>query len=92
MIKIEKNQDKVKVYLPIDTLTFDRPHFDEISENIYFIKYMNLTQSGKIREKGNIEDLNMGHWLCIKNKYQTIFNDPNLKSLDVNYLIKQSII
>ena len=92
MIKIEKTLDNVKVYLPIKTLTFDREQFDEISENIYLIKWMNLTESGKVREKGSIEDLNMGHWLCIKNKYQTQFNDPELKSLDIQFLIKQNIL
>ncbi|NBW12729.1 MAG: hypothetical protein EBR82_32360 [Caulobacteraceae bacterium] len=92
MIKIEKTLDQVKVYLPIETLTFDRGQFDLICDNIFLIKYSSHDNSNRIREKSNIEDLNMGHWLCLKNKYQTKFNDPNLKSLDVEYLIKKFII
>jgi hypothetical protein len=92
MIKIEKTLDKVKVYLPIETISFDREQFDLISDNIYLIRWLTPTETGKVREKGTIEELNMGHWLCIKNRYQTQFNDPNLKSLDIQFLIKENII
>jgi hypothetical protein len=92
MIKIEKFPDVVKVYLPIETLTFDRSQFELISDNIYLIKYPNPDPANIIRDKGNIDDLNMGHWMCLKHKYQTKFNDPNLPSLDITYLLKENII
>ena len=92
MIKIEKNTYEVFVELPIETLKFDRAQFELISDNIYFLTRKSSISKEIIRQKGNIEDLNMGHWLCLKNKYQTKFNDPNLKSLDVEYLIKKFII
>lgn len=92
MIKIEKYPDVVKVILPIKTLTFDRTQFDLISENIYFLTRKSSISKEIIRQKGNIDDLNMGHWMCLNNRYQTYFNDPNLKSLDVEFLIKDGII
>jgi len=92
MIKIEKNKYEVIVELPIKTLTFDRTRFDLISNNIYFLTRKSSSNDEIVREKGNIEDLNMGHWLCLKSKYQTHFNDPYLKSLDVEYLIREHIL
>ena len=92
MIKIEKNKYEVIVELPIETLTFDRTQFELISNNIYFLTRKSSSNDEIVRVKGNIEDLNMGHWLCLKSKYQTNFNDPNLKSLDVEYLIWEHIL
>jgi|688.fasta_scaffold188780_3 hypothetical protein len=92
MIKITKDTYYVYVELPITTLTFDRTQFDLISDHIYFLTRKSSISNEIIRQKGNIEELNMGHWLCIKNKYQTKFNDHTLKSLDVEYLISQYII
>jgi hypothetical protein len=92
MIKIEKNSYEVFVELPIKTLKFDRDQFDLISDNIYFLTRKSSISKEIIRQKGNIEDLNMGHWLCIKNKYQTNFNSYTIKSLDVEHLIKEFII
>ena len=92
MIKIEKFTDVVKVELPMKTLIFDRTQFDLISENIYFKMCVDTNNRFLVREKGNIDDLNMGHWMCLSNRYQTYFNDPNLKSLDVEFLIKDGIL
>lgn len=92
MIKIEKYPDVVKVILPIKTITFDRTQFDLISENIYFLTRKSTISKEIIRQKGNIDDLNMGHWMCLNGRYQTNFNDPNLKSLDVEFLIKDGIL
>jgi hypothetical protein len=92
MIKIEKYPDVVKVYLPIKTLTFDRTQFELISDNIYFLTRKSITSKEIVRQKGNIDELNMGHWLCIETRYQTNFNDNNLKSVDVEFLIKENII
>jgi hypothetical protein len=92
MIKIEKYPDVVKVHLPIETLIFDLHQFNKISDNIYLIRYTNQDLSSIVREKGTIEELNMGHWLCLKKRYQTKFNDPKLKSLDVEYLLKEGIV
>ena len=92
MIKITKNNYEVFVELPITILTFDRAQFDLISDHIYFLTRKSSISNEIIRQKGTIEELNMGHWLCIKNKYQTNFNDHTLKSLDVEYLISQYII
>lgn len=92
MIKIEKYPDVVKVHLPIETIVFDLYQFNEISDNIYLIRYPNPNPLIIIREKGTIEELNMGHWLSLKKRYQTKFNDSNLKSLDVEFLIKEGII
>ena len=92
MIKITKNNYEVFVELPITTLTFDRAQFDLISDHIYFLTRKSSISDEIIRQKGTIEELNMGHWLCIKNRYQTQFNDHTLKSLDIEYLISQYII
>jgi len=92
MIKIEKNTYEVFVELPIKTLKFDRAQFELISDNIYFLTRKSSISKEIVRQKGNIEDLNMGHWLCLKNKYQTNFNSNELKSLDVEHLIKEFII
>jgi hypothetical protein len=92
MIKITKNKYEVFVELPIQTITFDRTQFDLISDHIYFLTRKSSISNEIIREKGTIEELNMGHWLCIKNKYQTNFNQHQLKSLDVEYLIREFII
>jgi hypothetical protein len=92
MIQIEKYSNIVKVHLPIETITFDLDQFNEISDNIYLIRYPNPDPSSIIREKGTIEELNMGHWLCLKKRYQSNFNDPKLKSLDIEFLIKEHII
>lgn len=92
MIKITKNEYEVFVKLPIMTLTFDRTQFDLISDHIYFLTRKSSISTDIVRQKGNIEELNMGHWLCIKNKYQTNFNQHQLKSLDVEYLIREFII
>lgn len=92
MIKIEKFPDVVKVILPIKTLTFDRTQFELISDNIYFLTRKSTISKEIIRQKGNIDDLNMGHWMCINSRYQIYFNDHNLKSLDVDFLIKDGII
>lgn len=92
MIKITKENYKVIVELPIRILEFDRAAFDLISENIYFLTRKSSISSEIIRKKGNIEDLNMGHWLCIANRYQTNFNDYTTKSLDVEHLISEYLI
>lgn len=92
MIKIEKYPDVVKVHLPIKTLNFDRTQFELISNNIYFLTRKSTISKEIIRQKGNIDEMNMGHWMCLYNSYQTNFNDPNLKSLDVEFLIKEGII
>lgn len=88
MIEIQKLPDSVKVYLPIKTLNFDRDYFNWISDNIYFIYTQSSTSTKIIREKGKIEDLNMGHWLCLNNKYQSKFNDSTMKSLDVDHIVR----
>lgn len=89
MIKIEKTKEKVSVHLPIRVINFDREYFDWISDNIYFI-YSKTPNSNKIiREKGNIEELNMGHWLCLFNRYQANFNDKTMKTLDVDFIIRE---
>ena len=88
MIKIEKYPDTVKVYLPIKTLIFDRAYFDWFSDNIYFFYTQSHTSTKIIREKGNIEDMNMGHWLCLKNHYQPKFNDSTIKCLDVESIVQ----
>lgn len=87
MIKIEKTEYLVKVHLPIQTINFNRPYFDWLCDNIYFLSTQSPTSTKIIREKGNIEDMNMGHWLCLYGQYQTKFNDETRKSLDVDYLI-----
>lgn len=92
MFKIEKTENDVFVHLPIETLIFDKHQFDLISENIFLISIQNTTLGKIVREKGNIEDLNMSHWLCLKNRYQTNFNDVTFKSLDVDYLKSELII
>lgn len=92
MIKIKKTLTNVLVHLPIKTLNFDRDHFELISDHIYFLTRKSSISDEIIRQRGNIEDLNMGHWLCIDNKIQTNFNDYKLKSLDVDYLKKELII
>ena len=92
MIKITKKPDEVIVELPIRSLTFSRLTFDKISDNIYFIYRLTPTSLKIIREKGNIEELNMGHWLSLYNKHQTNFNDRTIKSLDVSFLIKEKIL
>lgn len=88
MIKIEKTEYLVKVHLPIKTLKFDRPYFDWICDNIYFISTQSPTSSKIIREKGNIEDLNMGHFMCLFEEYQADFNDKTIKSLDVESIVE----
>jgi hypothetical protein len=92
MIKITKNKYEVFVELPITTITFDRTQFDLISDHIYFLTRKSSISDEIIRQKVNIEELNMGHWLCLRNKYQTNFNDHTMKSLDVEYLIREHII
>jgi hypothetical protein len=92
MIKITKENYKVIVELPIRTLEFDRAAFDLISDHIYFFTRKSSISSEIIRQKGNIEDLNMGHWMCIANRYQTNFNDHTIKSLDVEHLISEYLI
>jgi len=92
MIKIEKYPDVVKVYLPIKTLTFDRTQFELITDNIYFITRKSTISNEIIRQKGNIDDLNMANWLCLYHKHQAHFNDPSFKSLDVDFLINEGII
>jgi hypothetical protein len=92
MIKITKDTYYVYVELSITTLTFDRAQFDLISDHIYFLTRKSSISNEIIREKGTIEELNMGHWLCLRNKYQTNFNDHTMKSLDVEYLIREHII
>jgi hypothetical protein len=92
MIKIEKFIEEVIVELPIKTLKFDRDVFDKISDNIYFLTRKSSISKEIIRQKGNIEELNMGHWMCLSTRYQSNFNDPKLKSLDVEFLIKEHII
>ncbi len=91
MIKIEKNSDFVKVILPIETLIFDIDTFNKLEDNIFLIRiYKESTNI--IRDKATINDLNMAHWLCLKNKYQAYYNDTKLQSLDVKYLIQKGII
>jgi hypothetical protein len=92
MIKITKNKYEVFVELPITTITFDKTQFDLISDHIYFLTRKSSISDEIVRKKGNIEELNMGHWLCLRDKYQTNFNDYAMKSLDVEYLIREHII
>ena len=92
MIEIVKNNGEVKIYLPMEILTFELHEFNQISDEIYFIKSFNIDSNKIIREKGSIEEMNMAHWLCLKNRYQALYNDPNLKSIDVNHLIKLNLI
>jgi hypothetical protein len=92
MIKITKDSYEVFVELPITTIKFDRDKFDLITDNIYFLTRKSLTSDEIVREKGNIEDMNMGHWLCIKHKWQSTFNDHKLKSLDVEHLLNLRLI
>jgi hypothetical protein len=88
MIKIEKTEYLVKVHLPIQTINFDRPYFDWLCDNIYFLSTQSPNSIKIIREKGNIEDMNMGHFLCLKNEYQANFNDKNMKVLDVESIVE----
>ena len=92
MIKIEKYPDVVKVYHPIKTLTFDRTRFELISDNIYFVTRKSITSKEIIRKKGNIEELSASNWYCIYNRFNAIYNDKNMKSVDVDHLIKERII
>jgi len=92
MIKIEKNSYEVFVELPIKTLKFDRAQFELICDHIYFLTRKSSISNEIIRQKGTIEELNMGHWMCISNKYQSNFNDHNMKSLDIEYLISEHLI
>jgi hypothetical protein len=92
MIEILKSNGEVIVNLPMKILNFDLHVFNSISDEIYFIKTLSPDSNKIVREKGSIEEMNMSHWLCLKNRYQAIYNDPNLKSLDVNHLIKLNII
>jgi hypothetical protein len=92
MIKIKKFIEEVIVELPIKTLKFDRDVFDKVSDNIYFLTRKSSISKEIVRQKGNIEELNMGHWMCLSARYQSNFNDITMKSLDVNYLIDQKII
>jgi hypothetical protein len=92
MITITKNSYEVFVELPIKTIKLDRTRFDLITDNIYFLTRKSSISNEIIRQKGNIEDLNMGHWLCIESRYQTNFNDHKMKSLDVQHLIYEFII
>ena len=88
MIKIEKTEYLVKVHLPIQTINFDRSYFDWLCDNIYFFSTQSPTSTKIIREKGNIEDMNMGHFLCLKNEYQADFNDKSMKVLDVESIVE----
>ena len=92
MIKITKDSYEVFVELPITTLKFDRDKFELIADNIYFITRETFTSDKIIRKKGNIEDMNMGHWLCLSKKFQSNFNDHKLKSLDVEHLLNLRLI
>jgi hypothetical protein len=92
MIKITEHEYTVTVELPIRTLEFNKVAFNLISDNIYFLTRKSSISKEIIRQKGNIEDLNMGHWMCIANRYQTNFNDHSMKSLDVEHLISEYLI
>jgi hypothetical protein len=92
MIKITEQEYTVIVELPIRTLEFNKVAFNLISDNIYFKTRKSSISNEIIRQKGNIEDLNMGHWMCIANRYQTNFNDHSMKSLDVEHLISEYLI
>jgi hypothetical protein len=92
MIKIEKTENLVKVYHPLKTITFDILTFNKICDNIFLIWGDSIIKDKIIREKSNIEELNLSNWYCLDQRHQAKYNDRQQKSLDVEYLIKMGII